>query len=670
MKGMKRVLFTIFFMLLIAFCLPQSIRADDGTGIDDGGAFDDIDGLESYECYYFDVEKLDILDAFYSAVNAVGNVVWSIIKLLTKLVMSMLYYALNFDAGEILSPFLSGISESMHDTIFEPLFTLAFCGTAIILLKRMLKRDTMGAVGDILKVLVIVIVSIALVDKSDEVLSWITQITKEVSVEVMVGVNDSAGVSASASGDSTTDFALTAAELLWKNLVEEPWKSLEFAGTDPTEDEVKEFLNIANLPGSDNRASLVENYGGASVCFSKTRTLSRLGAMLVYFIPFLVKCVLYMAVAAIQLIMQVMTVIYVMIAPIILLLALLPGYESIVSTWLHKVLEAQLGVLLITFLLGIIIKIDNSLFEMLDTMGGFLVVTFLQMGILVGIYLGRNKIMGILSAVPRMTPQSVSRALDRLDLYEARNIDLRKGDYFLDDVEKYEKQIDSRLKEKYYEEQAQEQYYDRIRGMELDEVKYYQRSLWKELHEDAAAGASEQKEHPRGEWKGTAKAGNGRGRQKQESARQPVVVDPVWQEAGEAPRMQPEETESGGEGIYAGYGEIDASQESKRVIIKKKNSELKNGLPLRSEYPNVAMDKTDDEGHVYQRRLYDDNRMADRDFDTTDHGKPKTHPTGAHKHIFQGEKRGAPQALSEEELEENNDIIQKGVNYHDKGRVD
>lgn len=670
MKGMKRVLFTIFFMLLIAFCLPQSIRADDGTGIDDGGAFDDIDGLESYECYYFDVEKLDILDAFYSAVNAVGNVVWSIIKLLTKLVMSMLYYALNFDAGEILSPFLSGISESMHDTIFEPLFTLAFCGTAIILLKRMLKRDTMGAVGDILKVLVIVIVSIALVDKSDEVLSWITQITKEVSVEVMVGVNDSAGVSASASGDSTTDFALTAAELLWKNLVEEPWKSLEFAGTDPTEDEVKEFLNIANLPGSDNRASLVENYGGASVCFSKTRTLSRLGAMLVYFIPFLVKCVLYMAVAAIQLIMQVMTVIYVMIAPIILLLALLPGYESIVSTWLHKVLEAQLGVLLITFLLGIIIKIDNSLFEMLDTMGGFLVVTFLQMGILVGIYLGRNKIMGILSAVPRMTPQSVSRALDRLDLYEARNIDLRKGDYFLDDVEKYEKQIDSQLKEKYYEEQAQEQYYDRIRGMELDEVKYYQRSLWKELHEDAAAGASEQKEHPRGEWKGTAKAGNGRGRQKQESARQPVVVDPVWQEAGEAPRMQPEETESGGEGIYAGYGEIDASQESKRVIIKKKNSELKNGLPLRSEYPNVAMDKTDDEGHVYQRRLYDDNRMADRDFDTTDHGKPKTHPTGAHKHIFQGEKRGAPQALSEEELEENNDIIQKGVNYHDKGRVD
>ncbi|MGN0327245.1 MAG: CD3337/EF1877 family mobilome membrane protein [Lachnospiraceae bacterium] len=670
MKGMKRVLFTIFFMLWIAFCLPQSLRADDGTGIDDGGAFDDIDGLESYECYYFDVEKLDILDAFYSAVNAVGNVVWSIIKLLTKLVMSMLYYALNFDAGEILSPFLSGISESMHDTIFEPLFTLAFCGTAIILLKRMLKRDTMGAVGDILKVLVIVIVSIALVDKSDEVLSWITQITKEVSVEVMVGVNDSAGVSASASGDSTTDFALTAAELLWKNLVEEPWKSLEFAGTDPTEDEVKEFLNIANLPGSDNRASLVENYGGASVCFSKTRTLSRLGAMLVYFIPFLVKCVLYMAVAAIQLIMQVMTVIYVMIAPIILLLALLPGYESIVSTWLHKVLEAQLGVLLITFLLGIIIKIDNSLFEMLDTMGGFLVVTFLQMGILVGIYLGRNKIMGILSAVPRMTPQSVSRALNRLDLYEARNIDLRKGDYFLDDVEKYENQIDSQLKEKYYKEQAEEQYYDRIRGMELDEVKYYQRSLWKELHEDAAAGASEQKEHPRGEWKGTAKAGNGRGRQKQESARQPVVVDPVWQEAGEAPRMQPEETESGGEGIYAGYGEIDASQKSKRVIIKKKNSELKNGLPLRSEYPNVAMDKTDDEGHVYQRRLYDDNRMADRDFDTTDHGKPKTHPTGAHKHIFQGEKRGAPQALSEEELEENNDIIQKGVNYHDKGRVD
>ena len=102
----------------------------------------------------------------------------------------------------------------------------------------------------------------------------------------------------------------------------------------------------------------------------------------------------------------------------------------------------------------------------------------------------------------------------------------------------------------------------------------------------------------------------------------------------------------------------------KRKIVK--NSELQNGIPFKGE-PNGIFDKTDDNGNVLQRRVYDDG-LAKYDFDTSDHRNPSAHPFGAHKHVFRGDKkgkRGKPLRLKELELKQNADIIKKGLNYFD-----
>ena len=98
-----------------------------------------------------------------------------------------------------------------------------------------------------------------------------------------------------------------------------------------------------------------------------------------------------------------------------------------------------------------------------------------------------------------------------------------------------------------------------------------------------------------------------------------------------------------------------------------RNSELPNGLPIKAD-AGAILDKTDDFGKVLQRRIYGDDGMADIDFDTSDHNMPWAHPTGAHKHIFDFSKKNPhsqPLPLTDEELEENADIIQRGVNYYD-----
>lgn len=117
-----------------------------------------------------------------------------------------------------------------------------------------------------------------------------------------------------------------------------------------------------------------------------------------------------------------------------------------------------------------------------------------------------------------------------------------------------------------------------------------------------------------------------------------------------------------------------ASRESMVAIAKRNGtikkvqaSDLKNGLPRQGE-PNSVVDKMEGE-KVVQRRVYDSEGLARIDYDTTNHNDPKGHPTGAHKHIFDYRKKnphGKPLPLTDEELEDNSDIIQRGVNYHDE----
>lgn len=108
---------------------------------------------------------------------------------------------------------------------------------------------------------------------------------------------------------------------------------------------------------------------------------------------------------------------------------------------------------------------------------------------------------------------------------------------------------------------------------------------------------------------------------------------------------------------------------AKRAIIKVKNSDLANGLPI-TGVANSIVDKTDNAGNIEQRRIYGADGRAQMDFDTSNHNQPKQHPTGAHKHIFDYSKkrpRSKPVPLTDKELADNQDIIQKGVNYHDEG---
>lgn len=115
------------------------------------------------------------------------------------------------------------------------------------------------------------------------------------------------------------------------------------------------------------------------------------------------------------------------------------------------------------------------------------------------------------------------------------------------------------------------------------------------------------------------------------------------------------------------YGTIKTYREMLKEHAALKNSELKNGLPIKGKADSIV-DLVDDAGKVLQRRVYGLNALAAVDFDTGNHNRPDLHPTGAHKHVFDYSKkhpRGINLPLSETDLKYNSDIIKKGVNYFD-----
>ena len=88
-------------------------------------------------------------------------------------------------------------------------------------------------------------------------------------------------------------------------------------------------------------------------------------------------------------------------------------------------------------------------------------------------------------------------------------------------------------------------------------------------------------------------------------------------------------------------------------------------LALEGDANSVA-DLLYSSGYVKQRRIYGPGGKAVIDYDTDNHGKPKYHPTGAHKHFYnhQSKKtRGKPLSFTAADLTLNSDIVREGDNY-------
>ena len=421
MKKVKK--FIVSLCLVLVFLLSGNlitVEASSSIGITD--EFDDLEsdarylGSEYRDNYYLDLEKTGILDTGEALLNGMANILFFFIRFLAFLTVAIFYYAMGFDIAGMFAPYIGEIQETLKEGIFEPLFMLAMCGTFFIVIMKFWKRDMTGIVVEFGKVILVAVLAILVVKDSATAMSYVTGITKGVSVSIINGVTygiDSSG----------EDYAAEAAGILWINLIHEPWKTLEFGYDIPDNDVIAGFLALNS--GDPARKELVEEYENETV-FAKERGAERIGFCLAYLIPFLGKCAIYILASLIQIVFQLVAILYLFLAPLVLLLALIPGYEmNIITIWLKKMLNTQISILTVSFVLALLVKVDKILYDLNPVLGWFPVLLF-QTVCGIGLFLYREEIIHMVNRMQKtvQNPAQMKRWMEQsgqpLDMIDRR----------------------------------------------------------------------------------------------------------------------------------------------------------------------------------------------------------------------------------------------------------
>lgn len=353
--------------------------------------------INEFNNYFLDYIPGGLAELGNDMVHQMANMEFDVIKLLGLVVCTIFYYALDFNLADMFQGEITTIQDALRDSVFEPLFLIGFAGSAIILLKRFAKRDMVGSFTQILKVIGIVVLSYLVVSQSGTVMREATHLTASIGAQILSGTN----------GETTANYATEAAGEIWVNLVHRPWLHLEFGDNEYSELELQKILTH---PVNDSARQDVINTWEHGDAFDGSRCYERVGFMLFYMIPFFIKSVLFLVMGGLLLILQLMAVLYVFLAPLVLILALIPGYEGILGKWLKKLLESQLSILIMYFIVGILLKIDGLLFDNLSATWGWMTVLVVQVVLYLGVIFKRNEIFGAMSKLGISNPGAAVNA--------------------------------------------------------------------------------------------------------------------------------------------------------------------------------------------------------------------------------------------------------------------
>jgi len=369
-----------FLICILIFCISVSsfisgslpVHADSSVG--NVFSFDDLENEGKYlgdkyrDNYSLDLQSSGLVSGL---INDLANIMFEGIKQNVVIVTAFFYHAMTFNITALFSSQIEGIQSALKTHVFDAFFILAMAFAMFVLVKKISKRDLSGFLVEIGKILLIVVLTTLVVKYSAPVLTATTQISKDIGIDTMMTINGEQGA---ASGT----FAINAASLVWKSLIHEPWKMLQFGNTNPSDDEVEEFLSTK--PGTPERQEVVDRYvtnhrHEDETVMSSSAGTKRAGFLLTYSLPLFVKSIVYLILAAALLAFQVLAVFFVLLAAFILIVSLLPGYGiEFISQWLRKILETQFMIIITSGLLGMIIAFDTFVFARSSRIGWLMVI--------------------------------------------------------------------------------------------------------------------------------------------------------------------------------------------------------------------------------------------------------------------------------------------------------
>ena len=362
--------FKIMFLLTCIFIVFNSLEhmayAD---GMLDSGGNNSLNQINSgwgqfiqdkYRVNYdLDSEKLSgMSDWINMGMNGLANLAFYIQILLSWLGISIFNLCFEANITNAFSDILTSVSTSLHNGVFDKFYMIMFMVSLISILIYFAKRNFSAVFSHIL--VVALIVSLSVIIKSDNARNFIVETTsfsREIGESL---VNSLVGSQSSENEDVNTNDIVGS---LWSNLVHKPWMILEFDGKYDVNNESSDSDGmtvskkiLSESKNSDEREKAFEELGIKNISYS-----GRLASSVILFIITLIKLMILIAISVVQVFMQIMGISIILIAPFMLLMAIVPFFGGLnLIKWLgEKYLGVQVTIVLLSFVIGVLLLIDQ-----------------------------------------------------------------------------------------------------------------------------------------------------------------------------------------------------------------------------------------------------------------------------------------------------------------------
>lgn len=369
-----------------------------------------------------DAVKDSIMAQFYEAMNFMVNILFKMNLYMTNAMLTVLDYAFDFDVVNTLIERIEGVMQSITGIsalsfsgmgLYGKLIGIIGISVGLLFLYQFFfKNAQIEAVGNMVKTLLILIVTLLFFSNYATVLKGANSLTTEASAIIM-------GAGAGLSEDGTTSGRQSMGNNMWDLFVHRPYLYMQY-GTDKEsevgESRVDELLSKA--PG-ESRQDYVENNEvkeSGNGMMTYVQVPERLVFTGLYTVVNGITSIPIFALALLIIVLQFWFLAVAALAPFYLLIAAFPAGGGIFRRYMEELTLPLILKLGVSFIALIVFTMSEIVYQEGNTDSiGYIAVAIIEFVILVLIFLIRNRLIKILFAGNQAARQLAMEAsqLDR-----------------------------------------------------------------------------------------------------------------------------------------------------------------------------------------------------------------------------------------------------------------
>ena len=356
--------------------------------------------------YYLDIKTVGagLKGTFNEYGNWLANILWYGLTIITYMLIMLFNLAFSMDISDMFKEVLNTIMISLKNSVFDEYFIL-IVSIALIYIAISFFRNNIGQLFSRLGYIILTIAIMGMATKySADIVSGMTTLSKSIGASSIVAISDR---------ETTENNIGQISGELWASLVHTPWLELEFDGKYNSLENKDDIVNkIFSLKKESNeRQEYIDKLNEENPeIFKENAGSGRILPALLISIVNIFKMFVMIVIALVQIVFQILTILFVIAFPFLLLLSMSPSFGGVnlISNWWNQILGSQLGIVLTSFLLGLLIKIDGLIATYLGNLGtyGWFGITLVQTAIYIGIILQRKQIFRVLMSLQSKVSRS------------------------------------------------------------------------------------------------------------------------------------------------------------------------------------------------------------------------------------------------------------------------